>query len=114
MVKMFRIRDVICVFFAGVAIALCFAAGRADAAVYVQGKRVTVTQIGAISAAPCSNPYGCTKAVISLRWDHRANDHLVRCGFPRRLHVIGTYRAEGVRWVSVYACRKTYTWRKPR
>jgi hypothetical protein len=91
-----------------------FAAGRADAAVYFNGHRVRVAQVGAIDASPCPDPEGCLRAVVELRFrSHHAN-HLVRCGHPRRLHVYQTFRWQGDRWADVFACSRHYAWRLPR
>lgn len=99
--------------FLGFCFALGFYAGNAEAAVYYQGYRVKVAQVGAIDAAPCPDPRGCLRAVLELRWHGNGTDHVVRCGHPKFRRVVGTYSHAGERWARVYACRRTYTWRIP-
>lgn len=96
------------------AIALLLTAGAAEAATYYHGHRVRAVVVGQIDARPCPAVRGCLRAVVEIRWRRHYADHVVRCGNPRRLHVVGTYPFAGQRWVNVYACSRNYQWRLPR
>lgn len=95
------------------ALALLLTAGAASAATYYNGHPVRVVQVGAISAAPCPDARGCVRGVVELRFHRRHSTHLVRCGHPRRLHVVRAFRDSGERWADVYACSRHYVWRLP-
>ena len=108
---MFRIRDVLCLLAAGAAIALCFAASADARIVRLQGHRVTVRVVGQIDAWPCPEK-SCLKAVVGTRWNGVGRDHVVRCAYPRRLHVVSAKTGRGGRsWAHVFACAKVYRWR---
>lgn len=108
---MFRLRDVLFLFLAGAAIALCFAASRADARVLLAGHPVRVAIVGQIDAWPCPTS-SCLKAVVRTSYRHLGRDHVVRCAWPRRLHVVSAKTGRGGRsWAHVYACRTIYRWR---
>jgi hypothetical protein len=89
-------------------------AGVATASITYHGYTVKAKLVGGIDASPCSDPKGCVRGVIELSWHSHHRQHLVRCGHPKRLHVVGTYPFAGDRWVNVYACSKNYQWRLPR
>lgn len=95
----------------GVAVAAVFAT-RADAKVFFQGERVTVRIVGQIDAFPCSDPHGCKRAVVELRWHNHnpvpGNPHLVACGHPRDLHVQTLSHFNGHTFAQVRACRKRH------
>lgn len=90
---------------------LSVAATPASARVSLEGTRVRAAVVGQIDAYPCPDPNGCLRAVVEIRW-HHARTHLVRCGNPRRLHVIRARRNRlGIPHAWVYACSRTYKWR---
>lgn len=108
---MFRKRDVLILFLAGAALALCFAASRADARVMLNGDRVTARVVGQIDAYPCPTS-SCLKAIVRTSWRSLGRDHVVRCSYPRHLHVVSAHRrSDGTRWAHVFACSKIYRWR---
>jgi hypothetical protein len=80
--------------------------------VMLDGKRVTVHQVGAISAEPCDRASGCTQAIISLRWDGvGVGQHHVRCANPQKLHTVRAHQGPNHAFAFVFACSKTYRWR---
>jgi hypothetical protein len=86
--------------------------GAASAASY-NGHRVRVALVGGIDASPCTNPYGCAKGIVELRYNGHARQHLVRCPYPKHLHVAAiTRNRNGVR-ADVFACSRHYLWRLP-
>jgi hypothetical protein len=93
---------------------LALGAGVAQATVTYNGHPVRVIQVGAISASPCNDPDGCIRGIIRLGFRHHHTYHHVRCGHPRRLHVMSVFRQDGVPHVAVWACRRAYDWRLPR
>lgn len=98
---------------------LAIAAAPADARVFFQGERVSVRIVGQIDAYPCSDPHGCKRAVVELRWrTHNpvpGNPHLVACARPRHMHVQTLSHYNGHTYAQVRACRKRhpgyYAWR---
>jgi hypothetical protein len=95
------------------AILVLASAASTQAAVTYNGHRVRAVLVGGIDAAPCTDPEGCVRGVVELRFHHRHHDHLVRCGHPKRLHVVGTFPFGGERWANVFACSRHYFWRLP-
>ena len=94
----------------GAGLALCFAVGEADAKVFLQHKRVTTRLVGAISAEPCSDPRGCARGIVELRWGgDLVGTHHVRCPNAPSLHVVRATTGP-TDWAYVYACRRTYRW----
>jgi hypothetical protein len=90
--------------------ALAFTVAPVDAKVFVNHERVTVTLVGAISAEPCSDPHGCARGIVELRWGSVHALHHVRCLHPQTLHVVSARRhGQAV----VFACRRLYRWRLP-
>lgn len=92
---------------------LAITAGTAQASVYYHAHRVSATLVGQIDASPCSDPGGCLRAVVQLKYRRHTSIHVVRCSHPKHLHVVGTYPFAGRRWVNVYACSKNYQWKLP-
>jgi hypothetical protein len=94
----------------GALAALAFTVAPADAKVFVNHKRVTMTLVGGISAAPCSDPHGCARGIVELRWGSFDALHHVRCLRPQALHVVSAQRHGHA---VVFACRRLYRWRLP-
>ena len=90
-------------------IGLGFSTSGADARVFLNHQRVTVTLVGGISAEPCSDPHGCARGIVELRWGSFHAFHHVRCLRPQALHVVAARRHRA----SVSACRRRYRWRLP-
>ncbi len=93
----------------GALIALGVTQAGADGRVVLDHQRVTVTLVGGISAEPCSDPHGCARGIVELRWGDFRADHHVRCLRPRRLRVVSARRHRAV----VFACRRLYRWTLP-
>jgi hypothetical protein len=81
----------------------------ADARVFLNHQRVTVTLVGGISAEPCADPHGCARGIVELRWGSFHALHHVRCLRPRALHVVAAKRHQA----TVFACRRLYRWLLP-
>jgi len=92
----------------GALIALAFP-NSADARVFLEHQRVTVALVGGISAEPCTDPDGCTRGIMELRWGSFRALHHVRCLHPRGPHVVAAKRHRA----TVFACRRLYRWRLP-
>ena len=97
----------------GVCFALGVYTGFAFGATTYNGHRVTATLVGGIDASPCTNPYGCAKGIVELRYNGRHTDHLVRCPAPKNLHVAGVTQTRRGPRVDVFACSRHYRWRLP-
>jgi len=81
--------------------------GSADARVFLNDQRVTVTLVGGISAEPCPDPHGCARGIVELRWRSFHAIHHVRCLSPQSLHVVSATK----RNATVFACRRLYRWK---
>src|SRR5512144_3147291 len=90
--------------------ALSVPAPNADGKVMLDGRRVTVTLVGGISAEPCSDPHGCARGIVQLRWGTFHAYHHVRCLRPQALHVVSALRH---RHAVVFGCRRLYRWALP-
>ena len=98
------------VIISGMLAVLAFTQADAPAKVFVHHSRVTVTLVGGISAVPCSDPHGCARGIVELRWATFRADHHVRCLRPQALHVVSARRHHRA---VVFACRWLYRWRLP-
>lgn len=83
--------------------------------VTLDGKRVRVTLVGAISAQPCNYESGCVKGIVRLKWgtDVVAFHH-VRCPNPRNLHMVSARHGARHNHAVAFACGRFYDWRLPR
>jgi hypothetical protein len=81
----------------------------ADARVVLNHQRVTVSLVGGISAEPCTDPHGCARGIMALRWGSFHALHHVRCLRPRDAHVVSAKRHQA----AVFACRRLYHWPLP-
>jgi hypothetical protein len=82
----------------------------ASGKVFIDHERVTVTLVGGISAEPCSDPRGCVRGIVELRWKTFHALHHIRCLRPQALHVVSARKHHKA---VVFACRRLYRWRLP-